>query len=79
MNPHPKNVRMQVNIKKLKSLILKENPPSQIFILLKLGISFETASKIIDKYAQLKKIFKPKVNLLLPESIAEEKTSCRNL
>jgi hypothetical protein len=56
--PHPKAVRTHVNITKVKSLILKENPATQRSIASKLGMSSATVSKIIHKDLKLKKIFK---------------------
>ncbi|GFY31335.1 hypothetical protein TNCV_752931 [Trichonephila clavipes] len=37
--PHPKNVQKQATIKKVNSLMLKENPPTKRFIASKLGMS----------------------------------------
>ncbi len=42
---HLKTVQMWVNIKKLKSLILKENPQTKIFIAQKLRMSSKTVKK----------------------------------
>ncbi|GFW21540.1 hypothetical protein TNCV_1533631 [Trichonephila clavipes] len=75
----PETVRMQATIKKVKPLILKENSLTQRFIASKPRMSFGTVSKIIDKDLKLKKVFKPKVHLLLPQHIAERKTNCRKL
>ncbi|GFX02910.1 hypothetical protein TNCV_4438921 [Trichonephila clavipes] len=44
--PHSKIARTQATIKKVKSLILKENSPAQRFISLKLGMSYDTAKRI---------------------------------
>ncbi|GFW93916.1 hypothetical protein TNCV_4221941 [Trichonephila clavipes] len=40
--PHPKTARTQAIIKKIKSLILKENPPTQRLIASELGMSTGT-------------------------------------
>ncbi|GFV66296.1 hypothetical protein TNCV_2737101 [Trichonephila clavipes] len=45
--PHPKTVRTLETIKKVKSLILEENPPTQRFIASKLGTPSNTVCKII--------------------------------
>ena len=76
--PHPKTVRTQVNIKKVKSLILKENSLTQRSIASKLGMSSGTVMKIIHKDLKLKKMFKPKVHLLLPRHIRKEKQIVEN-
>ncbi|GFV96413.1 hypothetical protein TNCV_2869901 [Trichonephila clavipes] len=49
MKLHPKTVQTHATIKKVKSLILKENPPTKRFIALKLGMSFGTEIKITPK------------------------------
>ena len=77
--PPPKTVRTQVNIKKVKSLILKENPSTQRSIASKLGMSSGAVSKIIHRDLKLEKMFKPNVHLLSPKNVAERKTNCRKL
>ncbi len=57
----------------------KQNPPTNKFIELKLGISFSTVSKVIHKYLQLNTMFKSKVHMLLPKHIAEGQTNFRKL
>ncbi|GFU36185.1 transposable element Tc3 transposase [Trichonephila clavipes] len=47
--PHPRTVRMQATIKKVKSLTLKENSPIQRFISSKLEMSSGPERKIIHK------------------------------
>ncbi|GFU93100.1 hypothetical protein TNCV_152881 [Trichonephila clavipes] len=42
MKPHPKTVRTQATVKKVKSLILKEHSPTQRFIASKQEIPFGT-------------------------------------
>ena len=71
--PHSKTVRTQKTIKKVKSLILKENPPIQKFIVSKLGMPSGTVSKIIHQDLKLIKMFKPKVHVFLPKHLLEEK------
>ncbi|GFT13891.1 DDE_3 domain-containing protein [Trichonephila clavipes] len=44
MKPHPKTVRKQISIKKAKSLILKENLPTQGFIASNLRMPSSTFS-----------------------------------
>ncbi|GFV72205.1 transposable element Tcb2 transposase [Trichonephila clavipes] len=46
--PHPKTVRMQTTIKKVKSLILKKNPPTQRFLASKAGMSSGILTDIMD-------------------------------
>ncbi|GFX20016.1 hypothetical protein TNCV_1435761 [Trichonephila clavipes] len=75
--PHPMTVRKQATVKKVKSLILKENPLIQKLIAANLGTSSGTVNEIIRKDLKLKKMFKPQVHLLLPKYIAERKTNCR--
>ncbi|GFW54357.1 hypothetical protein TNCV_3703171 [Trichonephila clavipes] len=77
--PHPKTVRTQATIKKVKSLILKENTQTQKFITSELGIPSGTVSKIIHNDFKLKKLFNSKVDLLLQQHIGERKTNCRKL
>ncbi|GFU88649.1 hypothetical protein TNCV_4443261 [Trichonephila clavipes] len=47
MKLHPKTIQTQPTTKKVKSLVLKENPPTERFIASKLGMSPETVIKII--------------------------------
>lgn len=46
---HPKTVRTEVNIKKVNFVILKEIPLSQRSVALKLGMSSNNVSKIINR------------------------------
>ncbi|GFX67004.1 hypothetical protein TNCV_4181291 [Trichonephila clavipes] len=53
--PNPMSVRSQATIKRLRSLTLKENPPTQTFTASKLETISNIASKIIHKDLMLKK------------------------
>ncbi|GFS73403.1 hypothetical protein TNCV_1101361 [Trichonephila clavipes] len=50
--PYPKTGRTQATKKKVKSLVLKENPPTQRFIISKLGMSSGNIRKIAIKENQ---------------------------
>lgn len=72
MIPHPKIVLNADNYQESEVSYPKRRSVSKIHCI-------RTVSKIIHKYLKLKKMFKPKVHLLLPKHIAERKTNCRTL
>ncbi|GFU85872.1 hypothetical protein TNCV_2037031 [Trichonephila clavipes] len=68
---------MKGTIKKVESLILKGNKPTQRCFAQKSEMSSGTVSDTLNKDLKLKKMLKPRVHLLLPKPIAARKTSSR--
>lgn len=78
-NEYPKKVRTVSNVSKVKSLVTRENPPTQKSIAKSLDTSVATINKIINQDLQLKKAKKHNVHQLLPRHVAQRKTFCRIL
>lgn len=78
-NEYPKKVRTVSNISKVRSLVTRENPPTQKSIANSLNTSVATVNKIINQDLQLKKAKKHNVHRLLPRHVAQRKTCCRIL
>ena len=77
--PHPAPKRTKVCIRKVKTMAMQENPPTQRVMAQKCQVSQRTINKIIHKDLKLQKKFKSKVHALLPKHVAERRTNCRKL
>jgi hypothetical protein len=76
---HPAPKRTPAVVKKVRSLVLQENPPTQKAIASRVHVSKSTVNRIISQDLKLELRHKAKVHVLRPRHIAERRTNCRRL